>query len=195
MRGFPIRFLLLLLAVAATGLQAASAPKVTFYQNIAPVIYQNCSSCHRPGESGPFPLLSYDDVKKHAAQIADVTQRRYMPPWLPESGYGEFAEERRLTDAQIQLIQEWVKQGALPGPAAHAPQPPRFTSEWALGTPDLVLHIAKPYQLGADGPEVFWNFVVPVLIVAGFAWIGVIATINGTVQSFLPVSVRYQKSR
>ena len=153
------------LALAAiTPAQAAPAPKVTYYQNIAPILYQNCSPCHRPGESGPFPLLSYDDVKKHAAQIADVTKRRYMPPWLPEAGHGEFLEERRLTDAQIQTIQDWVQQDMPSGSASHAPPPPAFKSEWGLGPPDMVLRIPKPYQLAADGPEVFWNFVIPVPI-------------------------------
>jgi Flp pilus assembly protein TadD/mono/diheme cytochrome c family protein len=157
---------LVLVAISALlpPLPAASAPKVTFYQDIAPIVYQNCSACHRPGESGPFSLLSYDDVKQHAAQIADVTRRRFMPPWLPEAGHGDFLEVRRLTDTQIQAIQEWVKQGTPPGSASHAPQPPKFASEWTLGTPDLILHIPKPYQLAADGPEVFWNFVVPVPI-------------------------------
>ncbi len=144
-------------------LPAAAAP-VTFHQQIAPIIYHNCSPCHRPGESAPFSLLSYEDVKRHAAQIAAVTKRRYMPPWLPEQGYGEFAEERRLTDQQIEAIQEWVKQGAPAGPPAHAPQPPKFSDEWQLGTPDLVLRATKPYQLAADGQEVFWNFILPVPI-------------------------------
>ena len=113
-------------------LQAAAAP-VTFNQQIAPIVYKNCSPCHRPGEAAPFPLLSYDDAKQHAAQIAAVTKRRYMPPWLPEPGHGEFAEERRLSDAEIQLIQEWVEARALPGTPRGAPQPPKFTDEWQLG--------------------------------------------------------------
>src|SRR5215470_15552749 len=92
----------LLFSAGLFSLKAWAADTVTFYKDIAPIVYQNCSSCHRPGESGPFPLLSYDDVKKHAPQVADVTKRRYMPPWLPEAGHGEFQEERRLTDAQIQ---------------------------------------------------------------------------------------------
>src|SRR5258708_810399 len=88
---------------------------VTYYGQIAPIIQQDCAPCHRPGESGPFPLLTYDDVKKHAPQIAKVTGSRFMPPWLPEPGYGEFQEERRLTGAQIKLIQDWVKQGTPAG--------------------------------------------------------------------------------
>jgi mono/diheme cytochrome c family protein len=87
----------------------------TFAHDIAPIIYQNCAPCHRPGEAGPFSLLTYKDVKSHARQIADVTRRRYMPPWAPESGYGHFAGERRLTDTQIQLIAAWVIAGAPEG--------------------------------------------------------------------------------
>ncbi|MBV9500048.1 MAG: hypothetical protein JO138_11805, partial [Acidobacteriaceae bacterium] len=143
---------------AATG----PAPAPTFYRDIAPIIYQNCSICHRPGESGPFSLLNYDDVRRHASQIAAVTKRRYMPPWLPEAGYGEFEEERRLSDKQIQLIQDWVKRGAPPGRLADSPPAPKFNSEWTLGPPDMVLHVAQPYHVAADGPEIFWNFVIPV---------------------------------
>ena len=135
---------------------------ITFYRHIAPIIYGNCAPCHRPGGSAPFALLSYDDVKRHAAQIADVTKRRYMPPFLPERGYGDFIEERRLRDNEIALIQEWVKRGAPEGSRADAPPVPKFASEWPLGTPDLVLHTSHPYQLKADGAEIFWNFVIPV---------------------------------
>jgi len=147
------RSLALFLGVTALATEAWSAPAVTFDKDIAPIVYQNCSPCHRPGESGPFPLLSYDDVKKRAPQIAEVTKRKYMPPWLPEAGYGEFTEERRLTPAQIQLIQDWVQAGAPAGSTSRAVKPPAYTSEWTLGKPDLILHISKPYQLAADGPE------------------------------------------
>jgi len=143
---------------------AGPAPRVTFYRQIAPIVYANCTPCHRPGESGPFSLVTYDDVRRHAQQVAAVTKRRFMPPWLPEPGHGEFAEERRLTEAQIQLIQAWVAQGAPAGSAAHAPAAPKFSGEWQRGAPDLILRVAKPYQLYAEGPEVFWNFILPVPI-------------------------------
>jgi hypothetical protein len=64
---------------------------VTFNRDIAPIIYQNCASCHRPGESGPFPLLTYSEVKKHATQIVAVTHTHFMPPWLPEPGQGSYS--------------------------------------------------------------------------------------------------------
>jgi tetratricopeptide (TPR) repeat protein/mono/diheme cytochrome c family protein len=160
--------LIVMLAAAAWTCAAAPTPAgqgaPTFYRNIAPIIYQNCSTCHRPGESGPFSLLTYDDVKRHASQIADVTKGRFMPPWLPEPGHGQFEEERRLSDKQIQLIQAWVKAGAPAGSPASGPQPPKFSSEWRLGKPDLVLHVAQPYHLAANANETFWNFVIPVPI-------------------------------
>jgi hypothetical protein len=146
----------------AVGLMGRAAP-VTFFRDIAPIVRRNCAPCHKPGESAPFPLLTYEDVKRHARQISDVTRRRYMPPWLPEAGFGEFVEERRLSDAEIRLIGEWVEQGAPAGlPAKLATTPAASHSEWKLGKPDLELHVQQPYRLPADGPEVFWNFVIPV---------------------------------
>jgi Flp pilus assembly protein TadD/mono/diheme cytochrome c family protein len=151
-----------ILAVLALPAIASAETKITFYRDIAPIIYANCAACHRPGESGPFPLLTYEDVKRHASQIADVTKRHFMPPWLPDAGQGDFEEERRLSTKQIQLIQDWVAEGALQGSVKNAPPPPQFSSEWQLGKPDLILKVERPYQLYADGPEVFWNFVLSV---------------------------------
>src|SRR4249920_3118299 len=84
-----------------------AAEKPTFTQTVAPIIYGNCVTCHRPGEAAPFSLISYEDVKKRGALIATVTQSRYMPPWHAEHGFGEFAEERRLSDEQIASISAW----------------------------------------------------------------------------------------
>ena len=87
---------------------AAEVPAVTFHKHIAPILLEYCAPCHRPGESGPFPLLTYEDARKRAGQIAAVTRRRYMPPWLPEAGTEKFAGERRLTELQIELIGKWA---------------------------------------------------------------------------------------
>jgi Tfp pilus assembly protein PilF/mono/diheme cytochrome c family protein len=137
---------------------------VTFDRNIAPVIFQNCAPCHRPGEAGPFPLLTYEDVKKHARQIAFVTHARLMPPWLPEPQPLKFADERRLSDAQLDLIGKWVDGGMVEGNAAELPRPPRFTEGWQLGEPDLIVKAAKPFVLPASGNDVYWNFILPVPI-------------------------------
>ena len=158
-RGMACRVLALLPVLASI----VRAAPVTFFHDIAPIVRRNCAPCHRPGEAAPFPLLAYEDIKRHARQIADVTRRRYMPPWLPEAGVGSFVEERRLSDTQIRLIDEWVKQGAPAGsPTAVETAPPATNPEWKLGKPDLVLHVQRAYRLPADGPEIFWNFVIPV---------------------------------
>src|SRR5215813_10862520 len=88
-----------------------AAERVTFSETIAPILYDNCVTCHRPGEAAPFSLISYDDASKHGALLAKVTASRYMPPWHAEPGFGDFADERRLTDAEIGAIADWVKQG------------------------------------------------------------------------------------
>jgi tetratricopeptide (TPR) repeat protein len=189
--GTALLFLALAIFAAETKPGGQSQP-VTFSRDIAPIVYSNCSPCHKPGESGPFSLLTYDDVKKHAQQIADVTKRRYMPPWLPEAGHGEFIEERRLTDTQIRLIQEWVKQGSPLGSQAPG-SAPVSDSEWKLGKPDLVLQVQHPYQLRADGPEVFWNFVIPVPVYEP-RWVKAVEIRPGTPRVFHHASLLVDRS-
>src|SRR5215472_1915698 len=94
------------LCLAASAATAAAPPD--FVHDIAPLVYRNCASCHHAGGIGPFPLLSYADVRKRAAQIVAVTRRRYMPPWLPEAGYGDFEDAPRLTEEQIRQIADWA---------------------------------------------------------------------------------------
>ena len=134
---------------------------VTFNAHVAPIVFQHCAPCHRPGEAGPFSLLSYADVRERARMVAQVTASRYMPPWPPEPGFGELAGERRLTGEQIALIQRWVTEGAMEGTAADRPPPPRFVEGWQLGQPDLSLE-AEAFTVPAEGGDVFRNLVVPV---------------------------------
>ena len=145
------------LAAALSGASAQTPP--TFAHEIAPIVYRFCAPCHHAGGTGPFPLLSYEDVKKRAKQIASVTLSRYMPPWLPEPGHGDFAGELRLTAAQTRIIADWVSAGSPEGPADQVPAPPEFTDGWQLGQPDLVLEAAGSIKAPASGPDVFWNFL------------------------------------
>jgi len=135
---------------------------VTFNKDVAPIIFQNCSSCHRPGESAPFSFLSYKDVKKRADQILEVIGTGYMPPWMPAHGYGQFAGERRLTPEQIRLIKQWAEEGAVEGKADDLPSLPVWPEGWQLGQPDLVVQMPEPYELAPDGRDVYRNFVIPV---------------------------------
>jgi tetratricopeptide (TPR) repeat protein/mono/diheme cytochrome c family protein len=138
---------------------ATPAGQVTYNRDIAPIIYRSCSTCHRPGEAGPFSLLTYSDVKKHARQIAELTQSRAMPPWLPEPQSAKFADEMRLPDAQIDLIQKWVGQGEVEGDAAELLPAPKFVEGWQIGQPDMILKAEKPFTLPASGTDTYWNFI------------------------------------
>ena len=151
-------------ALAAALATPAVASAATFNKDIAPLIFEHCAACHRPGEAGPFSLLSYQDVRRHATQIVSVTRQRYMPPWLPEPGYGDFAGERRLSDAQISTIAEWVQQGMPEGAPSDLPSTPQFTEGWQMGPPDLVVSVATPYRVPAGGSDVFRSFVLPVTV-------------------------------
>jgi tetratricopeptide (TPR) repeat protein len=158
----PVLFGILLTAACARARSEPPPDVVTFNRHVAPIVYRSCAPCHRPGEAGPFSLLSYADVRKRADQIARVTASRYMPPWPPEHGYGELAGERRLSDEEIARLRRWASEGAPEGPPGEAPAPPRFTEGWPLGPPDLVIEMGETYTVPADGPDVFRNFVLPV---------------------------------
>lgn len=140
---------------------SVSAATPTFNQDIAPILYQNCATCHRPGQVAPFPLLTYSDAARRAGLIAVVTAKHYMPPWKAEAGYGHFQDERRLTDAQIAAIAEWARNSAPEGDPRQKPAPPQFASGWQAGKPDSVLTVAEPFPIPADGSDVFQCFVIP----------------------------------
>jgi mono/diheme cytochrome c family protein len=153
-----------IVARADSGRSSAAAAAPTFASDVAPIIFANCASCHRPGQAAPFSLLSYDDVKKHAKTIVDVTKRRYMPPWHASraEGFPEFLDERRLTDADISTIARWVEAGTPPGDLRKAPLPPSFVSGWALGIPDVILRLPRAITVPADGPDLFRNVALTV---------------------------------
>src|SRR3954471_23660795 len=145
-----------ILAAAAAAVPRAGQP--TFSEDVAPILYANCVTCHRPGEAAPFSLITYDDVKKRGKLIAKVTKSRYMPPWHAVQGYGEFADERRLADDQIAAIGEWGQNGMPRGDLKRGPPLPQFTSGWQLGTPDLILEMPEGFTVPADGPGIYRNF-------------------------------------
>src|SRR2546430_153440 len=136
-----------------------AAQQTTFNRDIAPIFFRYCAPCHRPGEAGPFPLLTYRDAKARALQIAALVSKRFMPPWLPEPQELRFADELRLSDEQIALIQKWVEQGTVEGAPADLPPAPQLVPGWQLGRPDEIIEAAEPYTLPASGSDMYWNFI------------------------------------
>lgn len=143
--------------------QVATIPEhPVFTRDIAPIIFDNCSLCHRPGEAAPFSLLTYQDVAKRARQISEVTTSRFMPPWLPDPKSNHFEGERILTSVEIETIAKWVEQGAPEGDPESLPATPQFTDGWQLGKPDLIVTMEESFKLLADGKDIYRNFVIPI---------------------------------
>lgn len=134
----------------------------TFSDDVATILYGRCAPCHRPGESAPFPLLGYDDAHRKRQQIARVVREHRMPPWLPVEG--DFLDDRRLQQEQVETICRWVEAGAPRGDAAREPQVPQFREGWQLREPDLVVTAPAALTVPAAGANALRNLVLPVPI-------------------------------
>jgi hypothetical protein len=146
--------------VAAAMLSSCGRPSTTFNRDVAPIVFANCATCHRPGGDGPFSLLTYADAARHADDMAAETRARHMPPWLPEPGDVPLVGVRRLSQAQIDTFQRWVKDGAPEGAAADLPAAPSLPKDWQLGTPDVVLTMPRPYVLNPGPEDVYRNVIL-----------------------------------
>lgn len=137
---------------------------LTFNADIAPIVFNKCAACHHAGEIGPFPLLTYEDVKKRSSQIVEVTQKRVMPPWSAVRGYCDFQQDRSLTTDEMGMIAQWTDEGMPEGRPSDLPPQPEFASGWKFGEPDLVVRMSEPYTLPADVKDTNRSFVVHVPI-------------------------------
>ena len=142
-------------------MQSGSSDTLTFNKDIAPIVFEQCASCHRPGRPTPFDLLTYQDVKVRSQLIADAVERRYMPPWLPEPGLVDFVGDRSLSDDQIEAFRRWADEGAVEGNAADLPPIPRWNEAWQLGEPDLVVTLPA-YTVPAAGRDRYRNLVASI---------------------------------
>lgn len=140
----------------------SAAEPVTWSRDVAPIVFRHCTTCHRPGEIGPFALQTYRDARQRMTLIADVTKRRAMPPWKPDLAPGVFVDDRSLSAREIQTIQDWAAQGGQEGDSRTLPPQPVFADGWQLGQPDLVVSMPAAYTLRADGPDLFRTFVLPI---------------------------------
>jgi hypothetical protein len=152
-----LNLMICLLLVAAN----TYAQEVTYAKDIAPIIYNHCTSCHRSGEVGPMPLTSYDEVSGWAGTIKYVTASKIMPPWKADQNYQHYLDENFLTQSQIDKIAAWVDAGSPRGEISEEPQLPDFPEGSLLGKPDLVLKFAKSYTHKGDGKDEYRYFVLP----------------------------------
>jgi peroxiredoxin/mono/diheme cytochrome c family protein len=146
--------------VRKSGTDAVAKGSVTYHRDVLPILQANCQTCHRPGEVGPFSLMTYKQAVNWAGDIKEYTQAHKMPPWKPVEG-AMFHNERKLTEKEIATLAAWVDGGTPEGNPKDAPAPRQFTEGWQLGQPDLVLTVDDDFQLGASGPDAFRVFVLP----------------------------------
>jgi hypothetical protein len=140
---------------------AATASSVpTFSKDVAPLLYQHCAGCHRPGETAPMSLLTYKDARPWAASIREKVLDRSMPPWLADPHVGKFANARALSADEIRTIAVWAKNGAPEGDPRELPPTPKFPEGWHIGKPDLVIAMDEDYAVPAEGVIAYQNFKV-----------------------------------
>jgi len=149
----------LLLAVLLVSAQPPDNP--TFSKDVAPILYKNCVSCHRPGEIAPMPLLTYDQTRPFARSIRQRIQLGTMPPWHAEAAAGTFTNERRLTAEEKETLVRWADNGAPQGNPKDMPAAPVFPEGWTIGKPDAVVVMAQPYEVPASGTIEYQYFAVP----------------------------------
>ena len=149
--------LILCFAVAAT---AQTVP--TFTKDVAPILFANCATCHRPGEIAPMSLLSYQDARPWSKAIQDKVSRREMPPWSADPRFGHFRNDRSLSQEQIDTIVAWVDGGSPRGNDADLPPLPTFATGWKQGTPDHIIEMPVEFELPAEGEIPMLTFYQPV---------------------------------
>jgi peroxiredoxin len=139
---------------------AKATTEVTYYRDVLPILQANCQQCHRPGEVGPFSLMTYEQAVNWAGDIKEYTQSRKMPPWKPVDGIA-FHNERKLSEKQIETLAAWADGGTPEGDSKDAPKPREFVDGWQLGKPDLVLTVPEEMTIDAAGKDLFRCYVLP----------------------------------
>ena len=143
---------------AASGNKEMAA--VTFNKDIAPIFFKSCAECHRPGEAAPFSVMTYKETRPWAKSIREKVANRTMPPWHADPHFGEWANDRRLTQKEIDAVTAWVDGGAAEGSAKDLPAAPKFAEGWTIGKPDLVIPMPETFTLEASGPDEYQYFEV-----------------------------------
>lgn len=150
---------LALTLMSATRTTTAATP--TFTKDVAPILYKNCASCHRPNDIAPMSLLTYENARPWAKAIREQVATRQMPPWHATQPHGTFLNDRRLSDADRDTLIRWVDGGAPKGDPKDLPPVPKFAEGWEIGTPDVVLSMAKDFDVPTSGTVAYQYFEVP----------------------------------
>ena len=146
-------------STAAPPTTSASAP--TFTKEVAPILQKNCQVCHRPGEAGPFSMLTYEQTRPWAVAMKVAVQTGKMPPWFADHRYGRFSNAMSLSPAEIETLAKWADAGALKGDPADMPPPVDWVEGWGIGKPDAVYQLPVAYDVPASGVIDYQHVIVP----------------------------------
>jgi hypothetical protein len=155
MRVLPIHVLPIALAMLPL---AAETP--TFSRDVAPILYQHCSSCHHANDIAPMPLITYKDARPWAASIKAAVLSRKMPPWKADPNTGKWSNDPSLSAPELATIKAWVDGGKPEGDPKDLPSAPVFAEGWRVGKPDVVITIPK-FKLDPTGPDEYSYITVP----------------------------------
>jgi hypothetical protein len=164
MKRLSVILLVTFLALAGVVVNKNEAAGVTFTRDVAPIIFNKCANCHRPGEVAPMPLTSYQEVRPWSKAIREEVVERSMPPWFadPHTSTLKFRNDRRLSPKEIETIVAWVDAGAPKGDDKDLPPMPNYTPGWTFGEPDLVIEMPVEFEVPPEGELPMQNFYVPV---------------------------------
>jgi hypothetical protein len=158
----PLLALTLAVSLSASGTRPGGAAAVpTFARDVAPILYKNCTTCHRPGEIAPMSLFTYDDARPYAKAIRDEISEGHMPPWHADAPAGTFENERRLTDAERKTLLDWVAGGSPKGNMKDLPPQPEYPEGWTIGKPDVIFEMPEEYKIPANGTVAYEYFYIP----------------------------------
>jgi peroxiredoxin/mono/diheme cytochrome c family protein len=135
--------------------------KVNYAADVAAIVQRKCQECHRPGQVGPFSLLTFKNARDNAASIREVVDQRRMPPWHADPQFGHFENDRSLSAVERATILAWIEQGAPEGDPRDAPAPTSFAEGWKIGKPDIVFEMPESYTVAAQGVLPYQYFRVP----------------------------------
>src|SRR4051812_30493353 len=138
--------------------QSAKPTVPTFTKDVAPILYKNCTGCHRPGEIAPMSLLTYKEARPWAKSIGTRVANGTMPPWHADPAHGEFLNDRSLGAADKATIAKWIAAGAPEGNPADLPAQPQYADGWTIGKPDAVFAMQEDYPLPENGEVPYQYF-------------------------------------
>jgi hypothetical protein len=151
-------------AIALAFVSAAAAfgatTTVTYSKDVAPILQKNCEQCHRAGEAAPMSLRNYKEVRPYAAAIKEAVLLKKMPPWFADPHFGQFSNDRSMSEQDVKTLVAWADSGAKEGNPKDLPKPAEFINGWNIDKPDFQIEMAQDFKIPASGTIDYQHILV-----------------------------------